>query len=184
MKNFLPVLSAAAAIGLLAGCGNKDETPPRAEPPAVTINVPPAATPPTPAGPKMSATPGKTPVGPPAIVRKPGAVVTTKSGLKYQDVVVGTGPAAKAGDNILVHYTGTLTNGTKFDSSVDRGEPFPFQLGVGQVIPGWDEGVAGMKVGGKRKLVIPGDLAYGPNGQGEIPPNATLNFDVQLIAIK
>ncbi|MEO7716165.1 MAG: FKBP-type peptidyl-prolyl cis-trans isomerase [Capsulimonas sp.] len=181
MKNFLPLLSAAAAIGLLAGCGSKDETTPRPEQPAVTIEAPPPTST-TVIAPQ--ATPGKTPVGPPAIVRKPGAVITTKSGLKYQDVVVGTGPAAKAGDNILVHYTGTLTNGTKFDSSVDRGEPFPFQLGVGQVIPGWDEGVAGMKVGGKRKLVIPGDLAYGPNGQGEIPPNATLNFDVQLIAIK
>ena len=193
MKNFLPLLSAAAAIGLLAGCG-KEETPPRADPPAVTIAPPPApsseapstfaATPPspkTPDGPKGS---GKALAGPPAVVHKLGPMVTTKSGLKYQDVVVGTGATAQAGQNVSVHYTGTLMDGSKFDSSLDRGTPFDFQLGAGMVISGWDEGVAGMKVGGKRKLIIPSNLAYGPNGQPPvIPPNATLNFDVQLVAI-
>ncbi|MEO7718447.1 MAG: FKBP-type peptidyl-prolyl cis-trans isomerase [Capsulimonas sp.] len=116
---------------------------------------------------------------------KTGETITTKTGLKYVDTVVGTGATAKAGDNVSVHYTGTLTDGTKFDSSVDRGTPFDFPLGAGQVIPGWDEGVAGMRVGGKRKLTIPSDLAYGSRGAGGvIPPNATLIFDVELIAIK
>jgi FKBP-type peptidyl-prolyl cis-trans isomerase len=116
---------------------------------------------------------------------KTGETVTTKTGLKYVDTVIGTGATAKAGDNVSVHYTGTLTDGTKFDSSVDRGTPFDFPLGAGQVIPGWDEGVAGMRVGGKRKLTIPSDLAYGSRGAGGvIPPNATLIFDVELIAIK
>jgi FKBP-type peptidyl-prolyl cis-trans isomerase FkpA len=111
--------------------------------------------------------------------------VTTASGLKYQDIVVGTGQEAKAGDQVSVHYTGWLTDGTKFDSSVDRNQPFDFTLGQGSVIPGWDEGVAGMKVGGKRRLTIPPELAYGAQGAGGvIPPNATLIFDVELLAIK
>lgn len=112
--------------------------------------------------------------------------VTTSSGLKYVDVKVGTGPAAKSGDTVAVHYTGRLTNGTKFDSSLDRGKPFEFHLGQGEVIKGWDEGVAGMKKGGKRKLTIPAKLGYGATGTpgGPIPPNATLVFDVELIAIK
>lgn len=111
--------------------------------------------------------------------------VTTPSGLKYVDLVVGTGPLPKAGDTVIVHYTGWLTNGKKFDSSVDRNQPFSFVLGRGQVIKGWDEGVASMRVGGKRKLTIPSDLAYGPRGYpGAIPPNATLIFEVQLLKIK
>jgi FKBP-type peptidyl-prolyl cis-trans isomerase len=111
--------------------------------------------------------------------------VTTASGLVYLDEVVGTGPAAKAGDMVAVHYTGWLTDKTKFDSSRDRGVPFEFPLGQGRVIPGWDEGVAGMKVGGKRKLTIPPDLGYGAAGAGgRIPPNATLLFDVELLGIK
>jgi peptidylprolyl isomerase len=109
-------------------------------------------------------------------------MVTTPSGLAYEDVVVGTGPSPTAGKMVKVHYTGTLENGTKFDSSVDRGQPFEFTIGVGQVIPGWDEGVMGMKVGGKRKLVIPPQLGYGAAGAGGvIPPNATLLFDVELL---
>lgn len=110
--------------------------------------------------------------------------VTTASGLSYEDLVTGTGAVASPGSMVSVHYTGWLTDGTKFDSSVDRGQPFDFQLGAGSVIKGWDEGVAGMKVGGKRKLVIPSDLAYGPSGRGSIPPNAVLVFDVELLAVK
>jgi len=112
-------------------------------------------------------------------------VITTKSGLKYIDDVEGTGATAKAGDQVSVHYTGKLKDGTKFDSSVDRNKPFDFPLGAGRVIKGWDEGVAGMKIGGKRKLIIPPELGYGAAGAGGvIPPNAELHFDVELLKIK
>lgn len=111
-------------------------------------------------------------------------IETTKSGLKYVDEILGTGSSPKTGQTVKVHYTGWLENGTKFDSSVDRGEPFNFVIGVGQVIKGWDEGVSTMKVGGKRKLVIPSVLGYGPRGAGKlIPPNATLVFDVELLGL-
>lgn len=117
-------------------------------------------------------------------------VVTTKTGLQYEDIKVGTGASPKVGDMVKVHYVGTLEDGSKFDSSRDRGTPFQFRIGVGQVIKGWDEGVATMKVGGQRKLIIPGNLAYGPNGIPDrrtgkylIPPNATLVFDVELLDI-
>ena len=110
--------------------------------------------------------------------------VTTSSGLKYQVLTEGTGAEARAGQQVTVHYTGWLTNGTKFDSSVDRNDPFRFNLGGRQVIAGWDEGVAGMKVGEKRKLTIPADLGYGSRGAGGvIPPNATLVFDVELLGV-
>jgi FKBP-type peptidyl-prolyl cis-trans isomerase len=110
---------------------------------------------------------------------------TTASGLKYVDQVIGTGELAVAGKTTTVHYTGRLENGTKFDSSVDRGQPFSFPLGAGRVIKGWDEGVQGMKVGGKRKLTIPSDLGYGSRGAGGvIPPNATLIFDVELLGVR
>lgn len=116
---------------------------------------------------------------------KADKMVTTPSGLKYVDQVVGTGAAPVAGKKVTVHYTGTLENGRKFDSSVDRKEPFTFTIGVGQVIPGWDEGVMTMKVGGKRKLIIPPQLGYGAAGAGGvIPPNATLLFDVELLDVK
>ena len=113
---------------------------------------------------------------------------TTSSGLQYEDSVLGTGAIAKAGQSVSVHYTGWLYNdgvqGAKFDSSKDRGQPFKFPLGGGQVIRGWDEGVAGMKVGGTRRLVIPADLGYGARGAGGvIPPNATLLFEVDLLGV-
>ena len=114
-----------------------------------------------------------------------GNMVTTQSGLQYQHLVVGSGVEAVAGKSVIVHYTGTLQEGSKFDSSVDRNKPFTFTLGAGQVIPGWDEGVAGMKVGGKRKLVIPPDLGYGAQGYPPvIPANATLTFEVELLDVK
>jgi FKBP-type peptidyl-prolyl cis-trans isomerase len=111
--------------------------------------------------------------------------VTMPSGLKYTDQVAGTGDVAVAGKTVSVHYTGWLENGKKFDSSVDRGQPFSFPLGAGRVIKGWDEGVQGMKVGGKRKLTIPSELGYGSRGAGGvIPPNATLIFDVELLGVR
>jgi FKBP-type peptidyl-prolyl cis-trans isomerase FkpA len=110
--------------------------------------------------------------------------ITTPSGLTIEELVLGSGAAAAAGQKVSVHYTGWLTNGTKFDSSKDRGDPFVFPLGRGHVIKGWDEGVAGMKVGGKRKLTIPSALGYGARGAGGvIPPNATLVFEVELLEV-
>jgi peptidylprolyl isomerase len=110
--------------------------------------------------------------------------VDTPSGLQYDDIAEGTGAEAKPGQKVRVHYTGTLADGKKFDSSRDRGKPFQFTLGAGQVIKGWDEGVAGMKVGGQRKLTIPPELGYGSRGTGGvIPPNATLIFDVELVEV-
>ena len=115
-------------------------------------------------------------------------MITTASGLQYEDTVEGTGAEAKAGQRVSVHYTGWLYKdgaaGKKFDSSKDRGQPFAFPLGGGRVIRGWDEGVAGMKVGGTRRLVIPSDLGYGASGAGGvIPPNATLLFEVELLGV-
>jgi len=114
-----------------------------------------------------------------------GEPTKTPDGLQYWDITAGTGTMAEKGKNVTVHYTGWLTSGKKFDSSVDAGKPFNFRLGNGDVIKGWDEGVAGMKVGGKRQLRIPGDMAYGQKGYpGIIPPNATLIFDVELLGVK
>lgn len=111
--------------------------------------------------------------------------VTKPDGLVIEELKVGTGPVAKAGQTVTVNYTGWLTNGQKFDSSVDRNEPFTFHLGAGEVIKGWDEGVQGMKVGGKRKLTMPPSLGYGARGAGGvIPPNATLIFEVELLGVK
>jgi len=114
-----------------------------------------------------------------------GQEVTTDSGLRYVDLVVGTGRQAELGDAATVHYTGWLADGTKFDSSLDRNQPFSFRVGAGQVIKGWDEGVGTMRVGGRRKLIIPPDLAYGPQGiPGVIPPGATLTFEVELLGLR
>ena len=108
--------------------------------------------------------------------------IKMENGLQIQDLKVGTGAEVHLGQGLTMHYSGTLEDGTKFDSSYDRGEPFQFVLGAGQVIQGWDLGVQGMKVGGKRKLIIPPDLGYGTRGIGPIPPNATLFFEVEVLA--
>lgn len=115
---------------------------------------------------------------------QPSPSPTPAVGLSITDVKVGTGAEAVAGKTVTVNYVGTLTDGTKFDSSIDRGQPFSFTLGAGQVIKGWDEGVAGMKVGGERKLVIPPSLGYGDTAQGTIPANSTLDFDITLLDVK
>ena len=125
----------------------------------------------------------------PAAAQTPGGITTTESGLKIIDTKIGTGPSPKVGQTCVMHYTGWLyengKKGGKFDSSVDRGQPFEFKIGMHQVIAGWDEGVATMKVGGRRTLIIPPALGYGARGAGSaIPPNATLIFDVELLAIK
>jgi peptidylprolyl isomerase len=121
-----------------------------------------------------------------ALTARTPKLITTKSGLKYIEMKVGKGPSPKTGQDVTVHYVGTLMNGKKFDSSHDRGQPFTFTIGQGQVIKGWDEGVMTMNVGGKRKLIIPANLAYGPGGtpDGTIPPGATLNFEVELLGVK
>jgi ketosteroid isomerase-like protein len=119
------------------------------------------------------------------ISRQAPPQMTTSSGLRYIDLKVGTGESPTSGQMVTVHYTGTLENGTKFDSSVDRCQPFTFPIGIGKVIKGWDEGVMTMKVGGKRRLIIPPELGYGSRGAGNvIPPNATLIFDVELLGLK
>jgi FKBP-type peptidyl-prolyl cis-trans isomerase len=143
-----------AALGVVSGCGNTNKSN--------TSSAPSTSSP----------------------MRVNGQPTTTASGLQYWDIVVGTGATAAAGNTVKVHYTGFLTTGAKFDSSRDRGEPFSFPLGARQVIKGWDEGVAGMKVGGQRQLRIPPELGYGATGAGGvIPPNATLIFDVELLEV-
>jgi len=115
-----------------------------------------------------------------------GDSATTPTGggtLVVEDLVVGTGATAAVGDTVTVNYVGTLTNGTKFDSSYDAGKPFSFRIGAGTVIAGWEQGVPGMKIGGKRRLTIPPELAYGSRGQGTIPPNTTLVFEIDLLSI-
>jgi FKBP-type peptidyl-prolyl cis-trans isomerase len=116
---------------------------------------------------------------------KEGEEITTPSGLKITDLKVGSGKEAKKGDVVVVNYTGWLKDGTKFDSSLDRNEPLHFEVGESNIIKGWNEGVAGMRVGGKRKLVIPAELGYGPRGSPpKIPPNAELTFEIELLSIR
>ena len=161
------------ALNALTACGEKPKTA------DVAVASTPPATPDT-----SSPSPTSTvPTFAPALGVNLPAMTKTPSGLSYQDKTVGTGTTATAGKTVSVHYTGWLPDGTKFDSSRDRNEPFDFPLGAGHVIAGWDEGVAGMKVGGRRLLVIPPALGYGPNGTGPIPPNATLVFDVELLGV-
>lgn len=127
----------------------------------------------------------KRPAADQAADQAPAAAEEVKTAdLIIEDIAIGTGAAAKTGDTVTVHYTGRLTDGTKFDSSLDRNTPFTFTLGAGRVIAGWEQGVIDMKVGGKRKLTIPPQLAYGDRGIGPIPPNATLVFDIELLAIQ
>lgn len=157
----LPVVMCAALSSgalLVAGCARHAPAP---------ATPPPAAEAPKPAAPP------------------PGRVHHLASGLVYEDLVVGTGKMADPGLLVSVHYTGWLADGTKFQSSYDSGQPFHFAIGAHQVIAGWDEGVKGMRVGGRRKLTIPPDLAYGSQGRGAlIPPNATLVFEVELISVE
>ena len=141
-----------------------------------------------------SATPAPTPTPTIQITQTPqptaqnstqsGTMVTMSDGLQTQDLTVGNGKEAKAGDTVTVNYLGTLENGTKFDSSYDRNQPFTTQIGVGAVIKGWDEGIPGMKIGGKRKLIVPAQLGYGAQSAGTIPPNSVLVFEVELLGIK
>ncbi len=120
-----------------------------------------------------------------AAATKAPPTVTLPDGLKYVDLKIGKGPQPAAGQTVRVHYVGTLQDGTKFDSSRDRGQPFEFVLGEGRVIPGWDEGIKTMRVGGLRRLIVPPQLAYGDQGAGDkIPPNATLVFDIELLGIE
>ena len=161
---------AAIALIALAGCQDKNAS---TQSSAATASAKTTGAPAETTGANMSGTSAGA-----------AAEVTTPSGLKYQDLVMGDGATAESGKRVSVHYTGWLTDNTKFDSSVDRGQPFEFVLGQGQVIRGWDEGVSGMKVHGKRRLTIPSDLGYGPRGQGPIPPNATLIFEVELLDVK
>jgi peptidylprolyl isomerase len=158
-----------------------------AEQPAPEATIAPEATAATDAPaatPAADAAPAPAGAGPQQI--DPSKITTTASGLKYADLKVGTGAEATSGKQVSVHYTGWLQNGTKFDSSRDRGEPLQLTLGAGQVIPGWEEGLTGMKVGGQRQLIIPPDLAYGEQGAGGgvIPPTATLIFEVELVNVQ
>jgi peptidylprolyl isomerase len=163
--------------GLLASGCSQEKT---AEAPSTPPGGPPAGTAAAPAA--STATPGSEPK---KAAGKPEKVVTLPSGLKYVDLVVGKGASPKSGQKVVVQYVGTLADGTKFDSSYDHGAPFDFVLGQHAVIQGWDEGVATMKPGGKRKLICPPDLAYGPNGNPPvIPPNATLTFVVELLRVE
>jgi peptidylprolyl isomerase len=185
------VRAGAAALMLVtfaAGCkADSQEAKNTSQPAAQTA---PATQPTTTTEATQSPSASSTVQGPPAQdlssnKGKSGKVVTTKSGLKYEDLVVGKGPSPKPGQSVTVNYVGTLQDGTKFDSSADHGGTFTFTIGEGQVIKGWDEGVMSMKVGGKRKLTVPPDLAYGPNGMPPvIPPNATLIFTVDLISVQ
>lgn len=173
----ITVIVGALAMLALVGCSRQpaeiDEPPPVAEE-RVGEQLP------------AEETPQKETEGATEKSAEQGEEQATASGLKYVDLVLGSGALPEAGDKITVHYTGWLEDGTKFDSSVDRGQPFSFVIGAGKVIKGWDEGVITMKVGGKRKLIIPSELGYGETGtpDGTIPPNATLIFEVELLEVE
>ncbi|WP_322818789.1 FKBP-type peptidyl-prolyl cis-trans isomerase [Tepidiforma sp.] len=172
MKRQLPILLVAtAALLLAAACGDDDAdaTPTPSGTPAATSTT------------ARTVTPSPTARSGPIVLQSP---TTTATGLRYQDIVVGSGATPQQGQRVTVHYTGYFTDGRKFDSSLDRSQPFTFVLGVGQVIAGWDEGVATMKVGGKRLLYIPAKLAYGSRGQGPIPPDTDLVFEVELLDVR
>ncbi|MBC1213604.1 FKBP-type peptidyl-prolyl cis-trans isomerase [Trichormus variabilis ARAD] len=157
---------------VLAQVGNKQDS-------AIAANLPqtPLAT--------ISVTENNTPIKSNIMSDASKPTVTTDSGLKYVEIEEGTGATPKSGQTVVVHYTGTLEDGTKFDSSRDRNRPFSFTIGVGQVIKGWDEGLSTMKVGGRRQLIIPSELGYGARGAGGvIPPYSTLLFDVELLEVK
>ena len=161
MRRFLISIALIAALVLAVACGSSEKK-----------TTAPTGTP--------AATAAPTGGGPPPVSGQP---TVTASGLQIIDINVGTGAEAQKGQTVSVHYTGWLADGTKFDSSLDRGQPLTFVLGGGQLIPGFDEGVVGMKIGGERRLVIPPDLAYGAQGRPPlIPANATLTFDVQLVS--
>jgi peptidylprolyl isomerase len=169
----------ALGLALMAGCSQESAPPAGSTTGNTTTNeaAPPANAPAAAGSSKETKLPGAE-IGNAKIEK-------TASGLQYADLVVGKGSPPEKGQTVTVHYTGWLTDGKKFDSSVDRGQPFDFPLGQGQVIKGWDEGVAGMRMGGKRKLIIPPDLGYGSHGAGGvIPPGATLVFDVELLDVK
>jgi FKBP-type peptidyl-prolyl cis-trans isomerase len=163
MRRFLVSIALISSLVLIVACGGNEE---KTTTPSVTAN----------------ATAAQTGGGPPPVSSQP---TVTASGLKIIEIKVGTGDEAQKGQTVSVHYTGWLADGTKFDSSLDRGQPLSFVLGAGQMIPGFDEGVAGMKVGGERRLILPPGLAYGAQGRPpKIPANSELTFDVQLVSVK
>ena len=166
MKRFTPCLAALAVLAL-AGCQESKTTTTSSTSTGATAKGEAAPAPP-------ATSSGAT----------EGQERTLPGGLKVIDLKVGSGPMADTGQSVSVHYTGWLPDGTKFDSSLDRGEPLAFVLGTGRVIKGWEEGLVGMRVGGKRKLTIPPDLAYGADGKGPIPPGATLIFEVELMDVR
>lgn len=179
------------ALTLVAGCTKaepkQDSPEPAGERKAIEAPPPrpraPERTRPAPP-PRLPALPEHSDANPPGVPRLTGPIQSDR-GTSFIDEVVGTGPAPERGQTIKVHYTGWLTDGTKFDSSIDRGEPIAFRFAVGQVIKGWDIGLASMRVGGKRRLIIPPELGYGARGAGDaIPPDATLVFDVELVAVE
>jgi len=169
---WLPIVALTALLAMTAGCGGGEQSGSGGATGSGT------------SGSESSSSSSSTDTSAPTKVED-ASYKTTPTGLKYAVIKEGTGEAAKDGDHVKVHYTGWLKDGgKKFDSSVDRGEPFDFSLGQGQVIPGWDEGVKGMKVGEKRQLVIPAKLGYGESGAGaDIPPGATLVFDVEYLGV-
>jgi len=187
MKFTIPlILLAGLCVVLATGCADTEPPPPPQTTDQPTTK-PTVVTPPGPHNPAAPASAMATVAGDTTVID--GKTVTMKKladGLQYYDMKVGTGPSPKIGQTVMVQYTGTLLDGTKFDSSYDHGgKPIGFPIGVGQVIKGWDEGVPSMKVGGKRRLVVPGELAYGANPpSAAIPANATLVFDIELVAVK